>query len=291
MTRTRPLAATEVIDANLAAYNARDIDGFMRWFADDVEVIDQKTGAVVMRGHAEVHRAYAALFEASPALHSHIRQRTVVGGFVVDHEHVTGRAGGDVEILITYCVRDGRIQRVWFVREPLPDAVSIRRATTYDTDAVVAIGAETYLDHFAALWSPAALRDYLAREFDRDAVERELASDGCRYLLAERAGGIVGFAKLRFPRPLPTDTTSAGMELQKVYVRGAAVSSGAGARLLVEAMAQARELCCSVVWLHVLARNVRARRFYERHGFAVVGEQAFATDLGPEPMLVMRRLL
>jgi hypothetical protein len=123
MTDTRPLTAAEVVDANLAAYNARDIDGFMRWFTDDVEVIDQKTGAVAMRGLAEVRRAYAALFEASPALHSRIRQRTVVGGFVVDHEHVTGRAGGDVEILITYCVRDGRIHRVWFVREPLPDAV------------------------------------------------------------------------------------------------------------------------------------------------------------------------
>jgi hypothetical protein len=120
MTQPRPLTAPEVIDANLAAYNARDIDGFMRWFADDAEVIDQKTGAVVMRGLAEVRRAYAALFEASPALHSSIRQRTVVGGFVADHEHVTGRAGGDVEILITYQVRDDRIQRVWVVREPLP---------------------------------------------------------------------------------------------------------------------------------------------------------------------------
>jgi hypothetical protein len=97
------------------------------------------------RRSAEVRRFYAALFEASPALHSHILQRVSVGGFVVDHERVTGRAGGDVDILITYDVREGRIQRVWFVREPLPGAVSVRRATVHDTDAVVAIGVETYL--------------------------------------------------------------------------------------------------------------------------------------------------
>jgi ribosomal protein S18 acetylase RimI-like enzyme len=289
MTETHPLAAVEVIEANLAAYNARDIDGFMRWFAGEVEVIDQKTGAVVMRGLAEVRRFYAVLFETSPALHSHVLQRVAVGGFVVDQEHVTGRAGGDVLILITYDVRDGRIRRVWFVREPLPDAVSLRRATVRDTDAVVAIGVETYREHFTSIWSPLGLRDYLAREYDRGAIERELASDDCRYLLAERAGGIVGFAKLRFPRPVPTDEASVGMELQKIYVRGSAVSGGTGARLLLEAVAQARELRCSLLWLAVLVRNARAQRFYERHGFAVAGELAFATDLGPDPMVIMRR--
>ena len=125
MTETPSLTAAEVIEANLAAYNARDIDGFMRWFADEVEVTDQETGAVVMRGLPEVRRFYAALFETSPALHAHIEQRVVVGGFVVDHERVTGRAGGDVEVLITYDVRDGRIQRVWVVREPRPRAPSL----------------------------------------------------------------------------------------------------------------------------------------------------------------------
>jgi hypothetical protein len=80
MTETRPLAAVEVIEANLAAYNARDIDGFMRWFADEVEVMDQKAGAVVMRGLGEVRRFYAVLFETSPALRSHVLQRVAVGG-------------------------------------------------------------------------------------------------------------------------------------------------------------------------------------------------------------------
>lgn len=109
----------EVIEANLAAYNARNIDGFMRWFADEVEVICQKTGEVLMHGVAEVRRSYADLFANSPALHAHIVQRVVVGGFVADHEHVTGRAGGDKDVLITYDVRDGRIHRIWLVREPL----------------------------------------------------------------------------------------------------------------------------------------------------------------------------
>jgi ribosomal protein S18 acetylase RimI-like enzyme len=168
-------------------------------------------------------------------------------------------------------------------------AVAVRRATVHDTDAVVAIGVETYREHFTDIWSPAGLHGYLAREYDRGAVARELASDDCRYLLAERAGEIIGFAKLRFPRPVPADEASVGMEVQKIYVRKSAVSSGAGARLLLESVAQARELRCSLLWLAVLVRNVRAQRFYERHGFAAAGELAFATDLGPDPMLIMSR--
>jgi hypothetical protein len=117
-----PPSPADVIDASLAAYNARDVDGFARWFAEDAEVFDQAGSTPhvpVMRGLAEIRAAYAALFAASPSLHSRIVQRIAVGDLVVDHEHVRGRAGGDVEIVITYQVRDGAIRRVWFSRTPL----------------------------------------------------------------------------------------------------------------------------------------------------------------------------
>jgi hypothetical protein len=36
-------------------------------------------------------------------------------------------------------------------------------------------------------------------------------------------------------------------------------------------------------------RDARARRFYERNGFNVAGDDPFDTDLGPERMLIMSR--
>lgn len=114
-----PLSAVEVVTAILAAYNARDIEAFVRWVAADIEVIEQRTGSAVMRGLDEVRRIYSTLFAASPALHAELVSRVVMHGFIVDHERVTGRHGGDFDILITYQVRDGAICKLWFVREPI----------------------------------------------------------------------------------------------------------------------------------------------------------------------------
>lgn len=107
-------------------------------------------------GIAEVRARYGALFTASPALCSRILRRSVLGDLVCDHELVTGRSGGDVEILITYEVRDGRIRRIWSARGAVAGP-HIVRAVPCDIDALVELGETTYREHFAAIWSPAGL--------------------------------------------------------------------------------------------------------------------------------------
>jgi ribosomal protein S18 acetylase RimI-like enzyme len=174
--------------------------------------------------------------------------------------------------------------------EDLPPAqLVVRRAGAADVDTVAAIADATYRDHFAHIWSPAGLEEYLAREVGREVVAAEIAGGRCRFLLAERDGGAIGFAKLRWPRPLPRDGARVGVELQKLYLRAAQVRGGAGARLMDEVVAETRALGFALLWLDVLVRNARARAFYERHGFAVVGEDLVPTDLEPERLWVMAR--
>jgi hypothetical protein len=60
---------------NLAAYNARDLDAFAASFDPEIEIYDLLTGAVAMRGIADVRARYGALFEASPALWSRSLRR------------------------------------------------------------------------------------------------------------------------------------------------------------------------------------------------------------------------
>ena len=281
-------SSADLVSANLAAYNARDLDAFMASFDADIEVFDLRSGTIAMQGCADVRARYRELFEASPTLHSRILHRTVLDDLVSDHELVTGRSGGDAEILITYQVAGGLIRRIWFARA-LVAGPHIVRAVPSDLDAVIELGRASYLEHFAAIWSADGIRSFLDRDFDRSAVARELASRSVVYLLAAHRG-LDGFAKLRFARPVP-GTQRLGVELQKIYLRRAAAGHGLGSRLLDAAIAEARAARQPLIWLDVLKSNPGATRFYQRHGFQIIDEQPFSTDLGEQGMWLMVREL
>lgn len=113
--------APEVVAASVAAYNARDLEAFLRSFDPEIETFELPSGERTAQGLAALRERYRALFAASPTLHAQILHRAALGDVVVDHELVTGRAGGDLEFSITYEVRAGRIRRSWTTRLPVGD--------------------------------------------------------------------------------------------------------------------------------------------------------------------------
>ena len=107
-----------VVQANLDAYNALDLDGFMSYFSEDIQIQNFDTGEVTARGLEAVRGIYERLFRASPKLHSRILKRTVFGNKVIDHEYITGRNGSPepLELVLIYEVRDGKIFRISVMR-------------------------------------------------------------------------------------------------------------------------------------------------------------------------------
>lgn len=113
MTHTTDPAA--VVQRQLEAYNARDLDALMATYADDVEHFEFPS-APVAKGAAEV-RSRLAIRLAEPDLHARLLSRTVMNEFVIDHEIVTRNFPegiGTVEMFAIYEVRGGRITRGWF---------------------------------------------------------------------------------------------------------------------------------------------------------------------------------
>jgi hypothetical protein len=108
----------QVVQLQLEAYNAGDIDKFMSVFSDDIELWTFGEAQPWAKGKDAVTKVYAKLFENSPELHSEIITRTVIGNKVIDYERITGRNGGDVlSLVMIYEVRDGKIFRATAVRE------------------------------------------------------------------------------------------------------------------------------------------------------------------------------
>jgi hypothetical protein len=105
------LEPAQVVQRQLDAYNARDIDALLATYATDAQQF-LLGGAQLASGHAQMRARMLERF-AEPDLHAHLIQRMVAGNVVVDHEIVTrnfpeGR--GTLVLVAVYEVRDGKIQ-------------------------------------------------------------------------------------------------------------------------------------------------------------------------------------
>jgi len=107
-----PLA---VVQAQLDAYNARDIEALLRAYAPDAEQFTLH-GELLAKGHEQLRSRYLTRF-AEPDLHARLLSRIVVGNIVTDAELVTRNFPeglGTLEMLCVYEVVDGLIQKASF---------------------------------------------------------------------------------------------------------------------------------------------------------------------------------
>ena len=111
----RPGDPAYPVHMQLEAYNARDIDAFMQWWADSCEYYAFPS-TLLARGATMIRERHVARFR-EPDLFGKLLTRVVVGNVVVDHETVQrnfpeGR--GEVDVIGIYEVVEGRIARAWF---------------------------------------------------------------------------------------------------------------------------------------------------------------------------------
>ncbi len=115
-----PATPADIVQRQLNAYNARDLDAFIATYHPEVEIYDFPDSPT-MQGHAAMRRQYGGMFERAPALHARVPRRIVSGNYVIDEEIVSGLPEGrTIRGVAVYEVRDGLITRVWFT--PAEDA-------------------------------------------------------------------------------------------------------------------------------------------------------------------------
>jgi len=110
-----PAAGTDLIDAQMAAYNAKDIDGFLASYADDVELRLLTTGETLARGAEFLRNVYGQRFQQAGDLEVETVDRIVVSDLVANRERLTDGRGDSSESIDVYLIVDGRIRLVWFV--------------------------------------------------------------------------------------------------------------------------------------------------------------------------------
>lgn len=103
----------------MEAYNARDLDVFMTFFDEDIEMYNFHAENSSAKGLKEVRSIYKNMFDASPMLHSKILNRIVFDNKVIDYEFITGAYGKaePFELVFIYEIRDGKIFRTTAIRK------------------------------------------------------------------------------------------------------------------------------------------------------------------------------
>lgn len=105
-------ASLAVVERQLAAYNARDLEAFAACFTEDVEVWRPPATEPAIRGIAALRDFYAKERFTKPGLHAEILGRIVMGAKVFDHERIHGVREAPFEMTVAYEIERGLIRRV-----------------------------------------------------------------------------------------------------------------------------------------------------------------------------------
>lgn len=109
-------AAPPVIERQLAAYQAKNLDAFVACYAPDVELYEFPD-KLLAKGAAALRERYQARF-ADPILRAEIIGRVTIGDKVIDREQIVRtfpEGPGTWEVVVIYELRGALIAKVWFI--------------------------------------------------------------------------------------------------------------------------------------------------------------------------------
>lgn len=145
----------------------------------------------------------------------------------------------------------------------------LREMRWWDLDPVLELERELFPED---AWSPGMFWSELAHARGPGATRR--------YVVAEEAGRVVGYAGL---------AAAGGLgDVQTIAVTKDQWGTGLGSRLLTDLLGHATAFECAEVLLEVRVDNTRAQKLYERFGFEPIGFRRGYYQPGNIDALVMR---
>ena len=138
-----------------------------------------------------------------------------------------------------------------------------------EAPALSALCYEIYPQTFTYLWDDAGAW-YMDAMYSVAKMQEELRDPNASFHFLEVEGRRVGYLKLKLDSDLPGEP--GGLEVERIYLSRDCSGQGLGGTMLDAALDIAKQRDKRYAWLHVMDSSLAPIRFYEKHGFAIVGE-------------------
>jgi hypothetical protein len=105
-----------IVQRQLDAYNAHDLEALMVTYADDAQQFEHPD-KLLASGAAQIRERFAARFK-EPNLHAQLLKRIVAGNVIIDQEQVMRtfpEGTGRIELVAIYEVQHSKIVKAWFI--------------------------------------------------------------------------------------------------------------------------------------------------------------------------------
>jgi hypothetical protein len=107
------LMTTEtIVQSQVEAYNANDLNAFVACFAQDASLFDLATARVFAHGREQIRERYGKTFSRTPPVAVTIERRMVIGNVVIDVERIHG---DNTQAVAIYRTHDGSISNLWLI--------------------------------------------------------------------------------------------------------------------------------------------------------------------------------
>lgn len=165
--------------------------------------------------------------------------------------------------------------------------VVIRVAEKSEVVELSALAIRTYTEAFGRTFSAADLKAHLNRHLLPEHFLRMLERD----VVLVAAVGERLIAYVQFGAAEKSVGEERDQELRRLYVDSTFQNKGYGT-MLMDAALNHPQMRNGDIFLDVWEHNQGAQRFYERHGFVVIGSQSFEVESGAETsrdLIMVRR--
>ena len=156
--------------------------------------------------------------------------------------------------------------------------LSFVRLTPEDAPLLARIGGTSLLESHGHSAPLAVMQQYVDRHFSEEACQAELHEESNLFTAVFFNGQPAGYSKVIFNTPHPAIALQPVTKLERLYLLKEFYDQKLGHALLQHTITLSKGAGDNGMWLDVWTENHRALRFYQKQGFATVGEGRFVLN-------------
>ena len=155
--------------------------------------------------------------------------------------------------------------------------MNVKKINNSDEDIkkLQTIAKQTFTETFGSQNTAEDLAKFLNEEYDFNKLKSEVTDPESFYYFCYFNDELAGYLKLNIGSAQTESDYPESLEIQRIYVLQKYQGQKMGLSMMQHAIAVAKKIKKSQVWLGVWEKNLKAQAFYRKSGFEKVGSHDF----------------